>query len=131
MSKEDTVSAQKQAIIDGESAVIEQALGAAFDAGFSEGAASVPPPDADEQAKIDAAVLAAVTPLQAQIDQDAKDLADAHAKADADLAAVNQSLADMTAKEQMEEQAVADVKAKIDSVQASFDAIRALFSPQP
>lgn len=114
MSKEDIVAAQKQAIVDGESAVIEQALGSAFDAGFSEGVASVPPPEADVQAQIDAAVA----PLNAKIAQDASDLADLHAKADADLASAQQSLSDMSAKEQMEEEAVAALQSKIDSIRA-------------
>ncbi len=72
---------------------------------------------------------------QALLDQKTADdqaLADLHTQSDSQLAAVNQALVDMTAKEQLEELAVADVKAKIDAVQASFDAIKAiLFPPVP
>jgi len=75
--------------------------------------------------------------LQAKCDQallddalnDDQVLADLNAAHDAKLAEVNQALVDMTAKEQLEEQAVADVKAKIDQVQESFDKIKAILFP--
>lgn len=115
--KEDVVAAGVKAVQDAEVQALSDQLGIAYDAGKADGGGL-------SQADVDAAVAA-------QQAADAQVLADAQAKADADLAAAKQALADMTAKEQLEEAAVADVKAKIDAVQASFDAIKALFSPPP
>lgn len=138
MSKELIVAGAKAKLVSGQDELLGQVIGDAGDQMVAEFQASLPPVDANEQEKIDAAVAAKVAELQpvidglnAQVSKDAQDLLDLHAKADADLAAARQELADMTAKEQLEESAVADVKTKIDSVQASFDAIRALLSPQP
>jgi hypothetical protein len=134
MSKADLSSSIKASIIQGQDAALQAGLESMYDGAFAEGVASVPPADADEQTKIDAAVQAqkdadqvVIDGLNAQISKDAQDLSDAQAKALSDLAALQVALDAMTQKEQLEEQAVADVKAKIDSVQASFDAIRALF----
>jgi len=97
MAKADVVAAQKQAIIDGESAVIEQALGAAYDGGANDQKAS---DGSFTQADIDAAV----------------------AKAQADdqvvLQGVQQQLSDMTAKEQSEEQQVATLQDVISKIKA-------------
>jgi hypothetical protein len=77
----------------------------------------------------------ALVDLQAKCDQvladdqvaDDKVLADLNAQHDVKLAEVSQALVDMTAKEQLQESAVAEVKAKIEQVQESFDKIKALF----
>lgn len=91
MSKEEIVAAQKSAIIMGQDAALQVGLEAVYDGAFSEGAASVPPADADEQAKIDAAVAAAVGPLNQQI-------ADLQAKDEADIAAGQAALVDLQSK---------------------------------
>lgn len=54
-------------------------------------------------------------------------LLEEHTKGEQALAVVKQALDEMTAKEQLEELAVADVKLKIEQVQESFDKIKALF----
>jgi hypothetical protein len=135
MSKEQVVSEQKAKIIADQDLALQVGLESVFDSAFSEGAASVPPPDADEQAKIDAAVQiqkdadqAVIDGLNAQVSKDVQDLSDAHAKADADLAAVNQALADMTAKDQVAESEVADIKAKVEQLQSSLDVFKGLLN---
>lgn len=124
MAKEDVVATQKAAILSGQDAALESGLGAAFDAGEADGNGP-----GFTQADIDAAVAAAVDPLNAQIAADALALSDAQAAADASLAAVNQALADMTAKEQLEEQAVMALQSSVAAVQVSLDAIKALVLP--
>lgn len=66
MSKEEVLAAGKDQFAADQAAALDKALGAAYDAGF----AAVPVvtgDDADEQAKIDAAVAQAVGPLNDQI----------------------------------------------------------------
>lgn len=126
MSKEQNIADAKAALIAGQEAVVSQVLSDLSDKQFSEGVASVPPPDAGEQAKIDAAVKAAVDPLNAQIAKDAQDLSDAQAKAVSDLAVIQSSLDSMTAKELSEEQVVKGLK---DAV-AAFQAVLSGLSPQ-
>lgn len=105
---------------------LKDGLNSVFDAGVAE-AGSVPS-GGFTQADIDAAVAKAVSDAQAL---DAQALADAQAKAALDVAALQVALDAMTAKEQLEEVAVADVQKSILSVQAAFDAIKALLVPAP
>lgn len=114
MSKELIVAGAKAKLVSGQDELLGKVIGDAGDQMVAEFQASLPPVDADVQAQIDAAVA----PLNAKIAQDAQDLSDLHAKADADLAVASQQLADMSAKEQMEEGEVASLKAKIDSIRA-------------
>lgn len=122
--REDTVAAQVAAVQTGELEVLQTALGSAFDAG--EGSGNGP---GFTQADIDAAVLAAVDPLNAQIANDIQILADAHSEADAAMAVVQQQLVDMTAKEQVEEQAVLSLQGSISQLQASLDVIKGIVFP--
>ncbi len=100
MSKVDLVVAQKAAILAGEDAALQSGLEVMYDGAFSEGVASVPPADADEQAKIDAAVAAAVGPLNVQ-------LAALQAKDDADVASLAAGQA-----------ALVDLQSKMDALAA-------------
>lgn len=118
--KQDTVSAQKAIILQAQAQALEAGLGACYDQGL----ADAPPAGVGfTQADIDAAVAAAQA-------VDAQALAAAQAQAQSDIAAVQSALDAMTSKEQLEEGAVADVKASILQVQASFDAIKALLVPE-
>jgi hypothetical protein len=133
MSKSEFVAAQKAAIIAGQDAAIQSGLDSVWDQAALEQKAS---DGTLGQPDLDAAVKAATDPLnaqiatlQSQISADAETLKAAQDKAASDLEAVNKALTDMTAKEQLEEQAVADVVAKINQVQASFDAIKSLLAP--
>lgn len=131
--KADFVAAQKAAILVGQDAALQSGLDSVWDQAALEQKAS---DGTLSQGDLDAAVAAAVGPLneqigvlQGQVSADADVLKAAQDKAAEDLGAVSQALIDMTAKEQLEEQAVADVVAKINQVQASFDAIKALLAP--
>lgn len=72
MAKTDVVSAGVSNIQSGEVSLYQQELGKAYDGGFSDGVASVPPvqttPGTFTQADIDAAVAADKAQLQPQID---------------------------------------------------------------
>lgn len=137
MAKADDLAPIKAQLEAAQGVAEDVALSAAYDAGV----ASVPPSQGGggfAQSDIDAAVKAAVDPLNAQISglqsqvvSDAQSLSDAQAKAASDLAAVQQALSDMTAKEQLEEQAVLGLQNSVAAVQQSLDAIKALIIPQP
>lgn len=142
MSKKQILSDALADIAVGELQVRSDAIGKALDAMALEQKAS---DGTLSQSDVDQAVAAAVAPLNQQIsDLSAKDAADIQAaidaKASGDAAVLDiqgkldsalSSLADMTAKEQFEEQAVADVKLKIEAVQASFDVVKGIFFPPP
>lgn len=121
MAKTDVVAAALAAIQAGETQVLSDTLSSVYDQAL---AAAGSAPGSFTQSDIDAAVAAAQA-------VDAKALSDAQAQGASALAALQASLDQMTQKEQLEEKAVADVSAKIDQVQASFDAIKALLSPAP
>lgn len=107
------LEAIKQAVLD--------VIGMAYD----KGAAEAPAPTGTlTQEQLDAAVAAAQ-------DVDAKVLADAQAAALASHDALQAALDAMTAKELVEEGAVADIATKIASVQAAFDKIKGLLFPPP
>lgn len=102
MTKAEVVMEKKAELIAAQDAAL-QAFGEAC---FDGGVASVPvvAPSDDVQAQIDAAVAAAKA-------------ADAQAMSDA-VAAVQKQLDDMTAKEGLEEQAVAALQGKLDAIKA-------------
>ncbi len=83
-----------------------------------------------DQALVDMQTKCDQTLADDQIADD-KVMSDLNLAHEASLAAVNQALVDMTAKEQLEELAVADIKLKIDQVQESFDKIKAILFPSP
>lgn len=114
MTRDESISQGMDAIKQGQM----DALGVSFDNGSASGAGGF------SQADIDKAVA------QAQA-LDAQALKDAQDKATADLAAVQSALDAMTAKEGIEEKAVAKVNDSVEQLQASLDAIKALLSPAP
>ncbi len=129
MGKSDFVAQQLAAIQSGQTQVISDALGATFDEGALEQKAS---DGTLTQGDVDAAVAAAVAPLNAQIaDLTAKDaadvqaLADAQAKAVSDLAAL-QGLLDAAVSADVADKAlVSNLQGSIAAVQTSLDAIKA------
>lgn len=150
MAKDDVVSSFVDAVEAGQKQVLVDQGGTVYDNGFNDGVASVPvgSDGGFSQADLDAAKAQGAADqkviddqalsdqkaaddaaLQAKSDADAQALADAQKAGSDAIAAVQKSLEDMTAKEQLEEQAVADVATKIEQVQAAFDAIKALFLP--
>ena len=114
MSKEQIISDAKAAFVAGQDQALSDVLGSVYD----QAVASVPPADADEQAKIDAAVAAAVEPLNSKIAQDAADLSKAVSDGQAAVAVVQASLDSMTAKELGEEQVVQGLKDAVAAFQA-------------
>lgn len=95
MSKVDVVAAAKAVMVQAQDVAVQAFGEACYDGGLAEA-----PKSGFSQDDIDAAVAAA--------------------KADAAvaLAALQQSLDEMAAKEQMEEKVVADVQAKLDAIKA-------------
>jgi hypothetical protein len=143
MAKEDIVPGLVQEIQDGVKQVYSDELGKAYDAGFGDGVKSVPPStgggltQADlDKAKADqqAADQAQIDSLNAQIAQDASDLAAAHADADQKASDLQAQLADMTAKDLDAEARASKVEAfkdKVDQLQGALDAIKVLLQPAP
>lgn len=132
MSKEQIVSDAMAALTLAEQGV----FGDVYDKSFAEGVASVPPADAGEQAKIDAAVASAIAPLNQQIvdltakdEADVKALSDAQADFDSKSAAFQQTIADLQGKVSIDEAAISDIKAKADEFQAALDKIKSLLNP--
>ncbi len=126
MSKDQIVSQALASISSGQAQVLADAIGVAVDQSALEQKAS---DGTLSQADLDKAVADAVSAAQAV---DAQALADAQAKAQADLAALQASLDSVTAKELGEEAAVKALQDAMAAVQASWDAVKALFpAPQP
>jgi hypothetical protein len=125
MAKADVVAAQLAVIQAAEVQAISEGLGACYD----QGVADQVPSGGASQADIDAAVKAATDPLNEQVASLQQSLTDAQAKAASDLAGAQQALTDMTAKEQLEEQAVAALQSAITQVQTSLDAIKSIVLP--
>lgn len=126
MAKQDVVTAQLAAVQQGEQDVLSQALGACFDAGEADGNGP-----GFTQADIDAAVLAATSPLNAQITQDASDLAAAHADADSKLADLQTKLDTMTAEDQADKAVVSNFQSSITALQNALDALKAAIPVPP
>lgn len=137
MGKVETVEAQKAVVLGAQEQALVDGLGACYD----QGAIDQKGMDGTlNQEDLDKAVSEALAASKIITDQFLADSLAAQKAAD-DLAlqtehdasvlalqAVQKALEDMTAKEQLAEQAVADVKLKIDQVQEAFDKIKALFS---
>lgn len=107
MAKADVVAAGITAIQSGVTQVYTDQLGVAYDGGFTDGVASVPAGTGGgfQQSDIDAAVAAAIAPLNQSIsDLTAKDAGDVQALADAKVAS---------------DAAVADLQGKLDTLAAA------------
>jgi hypothetical protein len=102
MGKTDVVMAQKAAVLAAQDAALEAGLGACYDQGLAD--AGTVPAGGFTQADIEAAVTAAKA-------------ADAEAMRAA-VSEIQTQLDTMTAKEQMEEQAVAVLQQKLDAIKA-------------
>lgn len=135
MAKEDVVSAAVQAIQQGELQVLTDQLGSVWD----QGVASVPPVSGDVQAQIDAAVQAAVGPLNDQIvqlqAQDAADVqaaVDAKAQSDAALASLQGQLDSVSAAKLVDDQIIVGLQQSVSSIRALADQLAAIvLPPQP
>ncbi len=128
MAKADVVAAQLALVQAAEVQAVSDGLGNCYDQGALDQKAS---DGTFQQSDIDAAVKAAVDPLNAQIASDATILAAAQAKAVSDLGLLQVSFDALNAKEQLEENAVAGLQASIGQVQAALDAIKAIILPPP
>lgn len=132
MGKQDVVSKFVSDFQSAQAQLLQDQGSAMYDAVAADIAASAP--GGLTEPDVDAAVKAAVDPLQAQIaDLSAKDqndlnnLNDAQAQAKAaqdQLASVQKQLDDITAKEQTEEGLVKSLNDSISSLQGSLDAIK-------
>lgn len=127
MGKLEAVAARKSVLLSAQDSAVDEFGGGCYD----DGVASVPPGDADEQVKIDAAVAAAVEPLNAQIAQDALDLQAAHAEADSKLADLSAKLDVAVAAKNADEQAILALQGSVAAVRAALDAIGAIAIPVP
>lgn len=144
--REDTVAAAKAQFVSDQDAAADKFGFAIYDPAFQAGFASAPPADANEQAKIDAAVKnqkdadqIVIDGLQGQLDtavaQDAADVKaaqDAKAAADVALADLQSKLDVLSQKEGVEAKVIQDLqsaKSTLESVVAQLAALPAL--PQP
>ena len=132
MAKSDTVATQLAAIQTAETQAITDGLGACYDQGEVDQKAS---DGTLTQADLDAAVAAAVAPLNTQIAtltaQDAADvqaLADAQAKAVSDLAALQAQLDAAVSADVADKALVSNLQGAVAAVQTSLDAIKAAVS---
>lgn len=128
MAKSDVVAAQKAAVLAGQDAALEAGLEACYDQGAVDQKAS---DGTLTQADVDAAVKAAVDPLNAQIAADAQALADAQSQAQAAMADLQGKLDAMTAKEQSEEAIVQGLQSSAAAMQSALDALKAIIFPAP
>lgn len=133
MSKEQIVMDGVSAIQSGVAQVYGDELGKAYDGGFGEGVASVPPcePGGDpskiySQEEYDAK-LAADLAADALIDDEQIAAARAEVQVQVDL--VTAALAEMTAKKEIAEGAVQGFKDKIDGLQSALDLLKSLITP--
>ncbi len=107
---------------------LSDAAGQLFDKIMADEVSQQPVIQGFTQDQMDAAVAAGVTTAQAA---DAVSLAQAQAQAQSALQVVQAALDSMTAKEQLEEQAVAGLQSSIGQVQSALDAIKAIIIPAP
>lgn len=132
MGKAELISAAVLSIQGAQTQALSDGLGGVYDAGLADGVASVPPPDADEQAKIDAAVATAVAPLNQQIsDLTAKDAGDVQALSDAQAAMADlQSKFDaLSGKESVEAGVISGLQGSLASLQAAVATLAGLVPP--
>ncbi len=123
MSRDQIVADALTAISSGQAQVLTDAVGAAVDASALEQKAS---DGTLGQGDLDAAVAAAVAPLNAQIAQDATDLAAAHADADAKLAALQTSFDALTIDDTTKTAEVKNFTDSVAALSAALDAFKAL-----
>lgn len=124
MAKTDVVATGLKSIQDGEVQVYTDALGAAYEGGFTEGVASVPPGTGG----IDQSV---VDGLNQQIaDLQAKDAADIQAGNDA-LATLQTSFDALAAKESGEAATVANFQAAKEKLAACLASLASVDQPTP
>lgn len=117
--RDDVVAAGVAAVQAGQVAVLSDELGKAFDSGEAIGTGP-----GFTQADIDAAVLAAVDPLNAQIAQDKLDLDAAHADADQKLAGLQALLDAAIAQDNIDKAVVVNFQSALSALQASLDAFK-------
>lgn len=123
MAKQDVIDSGVANVQAAEVQALKDALSAAYDQGATDQKAS---DGTLTQADVDAAVKAAVDPLNAQIASDAAALADSQAKAVSAVADVQSKLDAMTSKEQGEEAIVANLQSSAAALQAALDSLKSL-----
>lgn len=133
MSRDQIISDALAAISAGQAQVLSDAVSAAVDQSAIEQKAS---DGTLSQADVDAAVAAAVAPLNQQIsDLQVKDAADvqaavdAKAAGDAAVAALQVQFDDLKSAKDVEDGVIAGLNASIVSIQGALDALHALFPP--
>lgn len=129
MGKLEAVAARKSVLLSAQDVAVEEFGGGCYD----DGVASVPPGDADEQAKIDAAVAAAVEPLNVQIaDLMAKDVldmqaaVDVKAAGDAAVAVLQAQFDSLTSKEGAEASIIANLQGSLSILKDVVEKLSAL-----
>lgn len=120
MTRDEVVAEQLSAVQSGQTQLLTDALTKCFDEGESNGTGP-----GLTQADVDAAVKAAVDPLQAQIVQDKADMDAAHADADAKLAALQSQLDAAIAQDNIDKSVVANFQGAVASLQGALDALKA------
>lgn len=105
MSQEQNIADAKSAFVSGQDSLVNQVFTDLANKERAEGVASVPPADAEEQVKIDAAVAAQKAADQVVID------------------GLNQQVADLTAKDAGDVQALTDAQAAMADLKSKFDTL--------
>lgn len=132
MGKQESIDTRKVALLSAQDGAINDFGGGCFDDGRAEGVASVPPADADEQAKIDAAVAAKVAELQPVIDAlQAKDDADVAALSSAQsaMADLQKRFDDLSTKEGVEASVISGLQGAMSQLQSAVALLSGLPLP--
>lgn len=134
MSKEQIVSDAKMSFVTGQDKILNDVMGSVYDQ------AAIEQKAADgtlSQSDLDAAVAAAVAPLNDQIvaltaqdELDKQAAVDAKAMGDAAVAAIQAQFDELKASKDVEDGVIANLNASMASIQGALDALHALF-PQP
>lgn len=134
MSKEQIVSDAKMSFVTGQDKILNDVMGSVYDQ------AAIEQKAADgtlSQSDLDAAVAAAVGPLNDQIvaltaqdEADKQAAVDAKAMGDAAVAAIQAQFDELKASKDVEDGVIANLNASMASIQGALDALHALF-PQP
>jgi hypothetical protein len=135
MSRDQIIADALSAIQAGQAQVLSDSVSAAVDASALEQKSS---DGTLSQSDVDAAVAAAVAPLNQQLsDLSAKDAldmqaaVDAKAAGDASVAAIQAQLDSLSAAKSVEDGVIAGLNSSIASIQGALDALHALFPPAP
>ncbi len=129
MAKADVVAAAVAAVQAGQVQVLNDQFSSVFDQAEAIGTGP-----GFTQADIDAAVKAAVDPLNASLAQDQVDeqaLKDANAAASDAMAALQKQFDDLSVKEAPEASLIASLQSSKVSLQAALDALNAALNPAP